>query len=143
AGIILAFWLHGKTLFGFFAVIGALGLSGVVINDSIIMLVKLNRAYDKTKNHQESNNQIAKIAQTRLRAVLLTTITTVAGLIPTAYGFAGYDPMLAEMMLALTWGLMFGTFITLLLIPCIYSLNEDARYFMQKIFHKHRIQENE
>jgi len=49
----------------------------------------------------------------------------VAGLFPTAYGFAGYDAMLAEMMLALTWGLAFGTLITLLLIPCTYSLTKN------------------
>ena len=124
-GVILAFWLHGKTLFGFYAAIGALGLAGVVINDSIIMLVKLDRDYDRDKKPSGSNSQIAHIAKTRLRAVLLTTITTVAGMLPTAYGFAGYDAMLAEMMLALTWGLIFGTLITLLLIPCVYSLGKD------------------
>ena len=126
-GIILAFWLHGKTLFGFYAAIGALGLAGVVINDSIIMLVKLDKEYDKNKEDAYSNPQIAHIAKTRLRAVILTTLTTVAGMLPTAYGFAGYDAMLAEMMLALTWGLVFGTLITLLLIPCVYSLGKDLR----------------
>ncbi|MFC1510619.1 efflux RND transporter permease subunit [Candidatus Omnitrophota bacterium] len=124
-GIIFAFWLHGKTLFGFFAAIGALGLAGVVINDSIIMLVKLDREYTKSKDKKESNKRIACISKTRLRAVLLTTITTVAGVLPTAYGFAGYDAMLAEMMLALTWGLLFGTLITLVLIPCVYSYVQD------------------
>lgn len=124
-GIVFAFWLHGKVLFGFFAAIGALGLAGVVINDSIIMLVKLDREYKKIKDKKESHQQIAHIAKTRLRAVILTTVTTVAGVLPTAYGFAGYDAMLAEMMLALTWGLMFGTLITLVLIPCIYSLVQD------------------
>ncbi len=126
-GIIFAFWLHGKTLFGFYAAIGALGLAGVVINDSIIMLVKLDKEYDKNKGHVYSSGQIAQIAKTRLKAVLLTTLTTVAGMLPTAYGFFGYDAMLAEMMLALTWGLIFGTLITLLLIPCVYSLGKDLR----------------
>ena len=127
-GVILAFWIHGKVLFGFFAAIGALGLAGVVINDSIIMLVKLDKEYDSSKTNPESNNQISNIAKTRLRAVLLTTITTVAGMLPTAYGFAGYDAMLAEMMLALTWGLVFGTLITLLLVPCVYSLGIDMKH---------------
>jgi len=127
-GIVLAFWLHGKVLFGFFAAIGALGLAGVVVNDSIIMLVKLDREYPKDIKPEESYRQIAQIAQTRLRAVVLTTLTTVAGILPTAYGFAGYDAMLAEMMLALAWGLVFGTVITLLLIPCIYSFLKDYEY---------------
>ena len=127
-GIILAFLLHGKILFGFYAAIGALGLAGVVINDSIIMLVKLDKDYDMNKDKSESNKQVARIAQTRLRAVILTTLTTVAGVLPTAYGLAGYDAMLAEMMLSLAWGLVFGTVITLLLIPTMYSLSKDIQY---------------
>ncbi|MFC1589917.1 efflux RND transporter permease subunit [Candidatus Omnitrophota bacterium] len=121
-GIILAFWLHGISMYGFFAVIGALGLSGVVINDAIIMLVKLDNECSASVPLDERNSMIARVAQTRLRAVILTTLTTVAGIIPTAYGWAGYDAMLAQMMLALAWGLFFGTMITLILIPCIYSL---------------------
>ncbi len=127
-GIIFAFLLHGKVLFGFYAAIGALGLAGVVINDSIIMLVKLDKEYDNKKSKEESTRQIARIAQTRLRAVILTTLTTAVGVLPTAYGFAGYDAMLAEMMLSLAWGLIFGTAITLLLIPCLYGLEKDLRF---------------
>ncbi|MCG2712449.1 MAG: efflux RND transporter permease subunit [Candidatus Omnitrophica bacterium] len=127
-GIVLAFWLHGKVLFGFFAAIGAVGLAGVVVNDSIVMLVKLEKHYDRLKGKAFSNAQIASISKTRLKAVILTTVTTVAGLLPTAYGFTGYDAMLAEMMLALAWGLMFGTLITLLLVPSAYSLGKDMSY---------------
>jgi multidrug efflux pump subunit AcrB len=122
-GVALAFWLHGKVLFGFFAAIGTLGMIGVVINDSIIMLDKLEHEFNPHEG--DRNTQIAGIAQTRLRAVVLTTLTTVAGVLPTAYGLAGYDAMLAEMMLALAWGLCFGTLITLILIPCVYSFLWD------------------
>jgi multidrug efflux pump subunit AcrB len=131
-GIVLAFWLHGKTLFGFYAAIGALGLAGVVINDSIIMLVKLDKEFDPGQSKDNTYCQIAAIAQTRLRAVVLTTVTTVVGVLPTAYGFAGYDAMLAEMMLALAWGLMFGTIITLILIPCVYSVEKEVYYAWKK-----------
>jgi len=119
-GVIFAFWLHGQTLFGFFAAIGSLGMAGVVINDAIIMLSKLD---DEYTNHIAVgiDEKIARIAQTRLKAVVLTTLTTVLGVMPTAYGIAGYDDMLAEMMLALAWGLLFGSLITLLLVPCLYS----------------------
>ena len=132
-GIIIAFWFHGKVLFGFFAAIGALGLSGVVINDSIIMLNKLDREYDDSKSKKESIFQISSIAKTRLRAVTLTTLTTCAGLFPTAYGIAGYDAMLAEMMLALAWGLIFGTLITLIIIPCIYGAGKDFNFIFERI----------
>jgi multidrug efflux pump subunit AcrB len=125
-GVILAFWLHGHTLFGFFAAIGTLGMAGVVINDAIIMLTKLEQEYDQ-HNTTNINEKIARIAQTRLKAVILTTLTTVAGVLPTAYGIAGYDAMLAEMMLALAWGLLFGSIITLVLVPCLYSLIQDMQ----------------
>jgi len=131
-GIVLAFWLHGKTLFGFFAAIGAIGLAGVVVNDSIIMLVKLEKSYNDSLGKNSVNQQISNIAKTRLRAVVLTTLTTVAGLLPTAYGFTGYDAMLAEMMLALCWGLIFGTLITLFLVPCMYSLIKQAQFKVKK-----------
>ncbi len=124
-GIILAFTLHGINVFGFFAAVGALGLSGVVVNDSIVMIAKLDDDYDITRGKAQSIRQIADSAKTRLRAVILTTITTAAGLIPTAYGIFGYDAMLAEMMLAMSWGLIFSTTLTLVLVPCLYSLGKD------------------
>ncbi|MBN1688053.1 MAG: efflux RND transporter permease subunit [Candidatus Omnitrophica bacterium] len=132
-GVVFAFWLHGKVLFGFYAAIGVLGLSGVVINDSIIMLTKLDKEYNNEKGDIHPHRQIADIAKTRLRAVTLTTLTTVAGLLPTAYGFAGYDAMLAEMMLALTWGLLFGTLITLVLIPSVFSVEKDIFFRFRKV----------
>ncbi|MCF7888363.1 MAG: efflux RND transporter permease subunit [Candidatus Omnitrophica bacterium] len=131
-GIVLAFLLHGKLVFGFFAAIGALGLAGVVINDSIIMLSKLD-AEIKAEDKEKVNRLIPEIAKTRLRAVVLTTVTTVAGVLPTAYGILGYDTMLAEMMLALAWGLIFGTTITLILVPCIYSFVQDLGFKIKKI----------
>jgi multidrug efflux pump subunit AcrB len=127
AGVVFTFVLHGKFMFGFFAAVGALGLAGVVINDSIIMLAKLDEEF-KADNREEANRQIPRIAQTRLRAVVLTTVTTVAGVLPTAYGVAGYDAMLADMMLALAWGLVFGTSITLILVPCLYSFLMDIKF---------------
>ena len=137
-GVILAFWLHGQTLFGFFAAIGSLGMAGVVINDAIIMLTKLDYEYgkatDKSMNEVANRNErIARIAATRLKAVILTTLTTVVGVLPTAYGVAGYDSMLSEMMLAMAWGLLFGSIITLLLIPCMYSFIQDLQQRLNTI----------
>jgi len=125
-GVFLAFWAHGQTLFGFFAAIGALGMAGVVINDSIIMLTKLDHEFIE-QSATPVNEKIARIAQTRLKAVVLTTLTTVVGVLPTAYGIAGFDAMLSEMMLALAWGLLFGTLITLLLVPSLYGVVQDIQ----------------
>ncbi len=131
-GIVFAFWFHGIFYFGFFAAIGAIGLMGVVVNDSIVMISKLEIEYDINKHKEFSNAQIADIVKTRLRAILLTTLTTVAGLFPTAYGIAGYDSMLAEMMLAMGWGLIFATLITLFLIPSVYSVIKHLDHLVHK-----------
>jgi multidrug efflux pump subunit AcrB len=132
-GVVAAFLLHGKFVFGFFAAVGVLGLAGVVINDSIVLVSKLDRELKEFKG-RVTDEQIARIAQTRLRAVVLTTLTAVVGVLPTAYGWVGFDAMLAEMMLALAWGLCFGTAITLILIPCIYSFMQDARFKVRHFF---------
>ncbi|WP_287372099.1 efflux RND transporter permease subunit [Prosthecochloris sp.] len=121
-GIIVAFIFHGIEFYGFFAVIGALGLAGVIVNDAIIMVTRLDRETRKKDNGKNLEVLISKAASTRLRAVLLTTLTTVAAMLPTAYGWAGYDPTLSQMMLALTWGLIGGTFVTLILVPCLYRI---------------------
>ncbi len=118
AGVVYALYFHGISLYGFFSAIGLIGLSGVVVNDAIVMIVKLERELDRAA--AVTAKDVADIAKTRLRAVFLTTITTVAGLLPTAYGVAGYDSMLSDMMLVMAWGLIFGTIITLVLIPMMY-----------------------
>jgi len=130
-GVVIAFYLHQKLSFGFYAAIGTLGMLGVVVNDAIVMLNKL----DKTAKTSFTDLVFtASVAKTRLRAILLTTITTVAGVMPTAYGIGGIDTMLSDMMIALAWGLLFGTAITLILTPCVYMIEQDIkRLFSRKI----------
>ena len=120
AGVVYVLLAHGMSVFGFFAVIGTLGMIGVVINDSIVMIDMIEKNIKQNLEHHPWQT-IARIASTRLRPILLTTLTTVVGILPTAYGFAGFDSMLAEMMLTMGWGLAFGTLITLILIPSLYT----------------------
>lgn len=115
AGVVFILLLHGMSIYGFFAVIGALGMIGVVVNDAIVMVDKLDNEPDKS---------ISEVASSRLRPILITTLTTVVGVLPTAYGWAGFDSMLAEMMLVMGWGLLFSTTITLILIPIFYSFSK-------------------
>jgi len=67
-------------------------------------------------------------AAARLRPVLLTTITTVVGLLPLAYGIGGSDPFIAPMALALGWGILFASPLTLVLVPCLYAISEDFSF---------------
>lgn len=120
-GVIFAFLLHGLPL-SFMAVLGIVGLNGIVVNDSIVLVSFINRLRATGMNRKES---IIKGVQMRIRPVILTTITTVGGLSTVAYGIGGKDPFLVPMALAICWGLLFATILTLLIIPCIYSILDD------------------
>ena len=119
-GVILAFAIHGEP-FSFLAMMGIIGLSGVVVNDSIVLIDFANSIH--RENPDLPLEQVAMEAGSmRLRAVFLTTITTVLGLLPTAYGIGGEDPFIVPMALSFAWGLMFSTGVTLILVPVLYTI---------------------
>lgn len=132
-GVSIAFFFHKiffdeKLVFSFLASLGVVGLTGVVVNDSIVMVDFINKLRRLGFNRHDS---IVSAGIARLRPVILTTITTVFGLLPTAYGLGGNDPFLKPMALAMAWGLMFATMITLIVVPAYYSIWEDRGY----VFH--------
>ena len=122
-GVIIAFALHGEPI-SFVAMLGMIGLVGVVVNDSLVMVNYLNNV----RKQSPGGNIVALIAEgsaDRLRAVLMTTLTTVVGLVPLAYGLGGTDAFMAPMALALGYGLLFATVVTLALVPCLYMIFDD------------------
>ena len=123
-GVIWAFYFHGEPL-SFFALTGSLALMGVIVNDSLVMVSHLNYLRDKSAKLEDKTVWIARGSRDRLRAVVLTTLTTMAGVLPLAYGIGGTDVFLQPMVLALGYGLIFGTFLTLILLPCMYLMNYD------------------
>jgi multidrug efflux pump subunit AcrB len=122
-GVILAFKIHGEP-FGFIAMLGVIGLIGVLVNDSLVLVNHVNDLREK-KRHEDLKILVSVGTSNRLRPILMTTLTTVAGLMPLAYGVGGKDPYMAPMALALTWGLVFATPITLLLVPNLYIIGHD------------------
>lgn len=124
-GVLLVFMGHGEP-FSFMGALGTIGLSGVVVNDSLVLVDHLN---SMRKKEPERNiwQLIAAGTADRLRAIILTTITTVGGILPLAYGIGGADPMNAPMALSLGWGLLFATPLTLVLVPCLYGVYMDVK----------------
>ncbi len=120
-GVIVAFLAHGLPL-SFIAIMGIVGLNGVVVNDSIVLVDFINKLRAGGMDRAES---IVKAGQLRIRPVILTTVTTAGGLSTVAYGIGGKDPFLVPMALALCWGLVFATALTLIVIPCIYSILDE------------------
>ena len=121
-GIIWAFLFHMEPK-SFLALFGAVGLAGIVVNNSIVLIDFTNKAKAKGMSLREA---IIEAASLRLRPILLTTITTVFGLLPVAYGIMGDDPFLEPMALAIGWGLAFATCCTLLFTPCLYAVVDDV-----------------
>lgn len=129
-GVIWAFFFHGTAL-SFFATMGALGLIGVVVNDTIIMVTEVNRELKESPNANLVRTVVSG-ATNRLRPVLLTTVTTVAGLLPTAYGIGGKDALIMPLTLAMAYGLMFATIITLVLTPSLLIIGHDIAHLFGK-----------
>jgi multidrug efflux pump subunit AcrB len=131
-GIVIAFTLHNEP-FGFLAMLGAVGMAGVVVNDSLVLVNHLNEL--KQKNPSLSAGElVVQGTSDRLRAILMTTFTTVAGLLPLAYGIGGSDIYMGPMALALGYGILFATPLTLVLVPCLYLVGEDIK----KIFRRNK-----
>jgi multidrug efflux pump subunit AcrB len=134
AGVIFAFALHGESI-GFVAIMGIIGLGGVVVNDSLVLVSHINRLQAQMPG-ENIKKVVARGSANRLRAVILTTLTTVGGVLPLAYGFGGTDPYMAPMCLALAYGLMFATPITLILVPSLYVIRHDIGSILLRLGHK-------
>jgi multidrug efflux pump subunit AcrB len=63
----------------------------------------------------------------RFRPIVITSLTTVAGLFPTAYGIAGSNSYITPMVMAMAWGVLFGVLVTLVILPCLYALDRDIK----------------
>ena len=120
-GVIWAFFFHGLPI-SFFMMMGVVGLNGIVVNDSIVLVEFINNLRREGIDRRTS---IIQGGQLRLRPVILTTITTALGLTPTAYGIWGGDPFLKPMALTIVWGIICATALTLIVIPCIYAIIDD------------------
>ncbi len=131
-GVIIAFVLHNEPM-SFMGMLGTIGLIGVVVNDSLVLANHLN----ELRQNKPNAKLIALVAEgtaNRLRPVILTTLTTVVGLLPLAYGIGGSDPFMAPTALALAYGLLFATLLTLVLVPSMYLVQLDIEKLISKIW---------
>ncbi|MFC1678858.1 efflux RND transporter permease subunit [Elusimicrobiota bacterium] len=122
-GVVFAFYLHGKML-GIMAVVGILGLAGVVVNDSLVMASTIKDIH-RDKPGGSIRDAILEGATLRFRAVLLTSVTTLGGVFPLAYGLVGKAGWFQPMVLALGWGLFAATILTLFSLPCLLLILDD------------------
>jgi multidrug efflux pump subunit AcrB len=150
-GVVWTFLIAGQAL-GFMAFMGVVALVGVVVNDSIVLVTFINQ---KRKEGLELKEAVYEASLGRFRAVILTTFTTVAGLLPIAHPIitrvfsfgsdVDSDPFLQPMALSFAWGLLVASLVTLVFIPCNYLFFEQVKAFssklLRRIIHSRRDQE--
>ncbi len=117
SGVIWSLVIHGKSL-SLMGIIGIVGLSGVVVNVSIILLKFVQ---DRLIDGMEFRQAITEAGVSRLRPIVMTTVSTLIGLLPTIYGVGGIDTFVQPIALVLGWGLFVATIMTLLFLPAVLS----------------------
>ena len=122
-GAIVGHWVMGIDL-TLLSMFGIFGLSGIVVNDSIILVIFFKQL---KQAGMESSEAIVEAACQRLRAVLLTSLTTIAGLTPLLFETSLQAQFLIPMAVSISFGLAFATFLVLLLVPALLMVHEGIR----------------
>ena len=115
-GVVIGLLL-AKSYFGFMTLLGVISLAGIVINNAIVLLDRIN--IEINGNVLAPPRAVIEAAQRRLRPILLTTVTTVGGLIPL---WVGGGVMFEPMAIAILFGLIFATALTLGVVPVFYTV---------------------
>ncbi len=129
-GVLFALMLNGQPL-SFMAMLGVIALAGVIVNNAIILVDFVNQARARGVGKMES---IFEAARTRLRPIFLTTMTTVAGLLPTAHGIGGLDKFVVPIAISLGYGLLFGSLLTAFIFPAAIATLDDFEAFLKRKF---------
>lgn len=134
-GAILGHLLTGYDL-SILSLFGIVALSGVVVNDSLLLIDRINQARRKGEEMHES---ILRAGQRRFRPILLTSLTTFFGLAPMILETSTQAQFLIPMAISLAFGILFATAITLILIPVTYYVLEDIRdlFSLKAVHHRH------
>ncbi len=127
-GVVLAFFLTGRT-FGMTAYIGVLMLVGIVVKNGILLVDYTNVLRGRGMARDEA---VITAGPTRLRPILMTTLATIAGMLPIAIGYGQGSETQAPMATAVIGGLITSTMLTLFVIPTVYTMFDDLGRFLQK-----------
>lgn len=131
-GAVLGHWLNDLPL-GILSFNGIIALSGVVVNDSLLLVSRFN---DLKPDSEHLHEAISLACRSRLRAVLLTSLTTYAGLMPLLGETSRQAQFLIPAAVSLGYGIMFATVITLILIPTLLHIQHDINGLLQRFWYK-------
>lgn len=108
---------------------GIIALAGVVVNDSLILVDYVNQSREEGQNLKQA---VVDAGCARFRAIVLTSLTTFAGLLPIVLERSMQAQLVIPMAISLAFGILFATVITLLLIPCLYVVLDDIKKLFRK-----------
>ncbi|NVK29485.1 MAG: efflux RND transporter permease subunit [Gammaproteobacteria bacterium] len=128
-GAVSGHLIMGMTL-SIMSLLGILALTGVIVNDSLVLVDFINRRIKK--DGQSLFNAVSEAGAARFRPVLLTSLTTFIGLTPLLLDTSTQAQFLIPMAVSLGFGILFATFITLILVPCNYLIADDIRRFFRR-----------
>jgi len=123
-GVVGALYLSGTTI-NVVAMIGMVMLAGIVVNNAIVLIDAINQ---RRAAGLEKHQAILEAGKARLRPILMTTATTVLGLLPMAMGLGEGAELRGPLAITVIGGLVAGTLLTLLVIPVVYSLLDRKAY---------------
>ena len=119
-GMIWGHYLHGVPL-SMFSVVGFIGMAGIIINDSIVLVTTID---EYARDHPFRQAVVNGVCD-RLRAVVLTTATTVFGLAPLLFETSRQAQFLLPTVITLAYGLGVGLFLVILLVPALLAVQKD------------------
>ena len=122
-GAIIGHYIIGIPL-GLLSFFGILALSGVVVNDSLVLVNRYNEYKSQGKDYYEA---MALAAQSRFRAIFLTSVTTFMGLSPLVFETSVQAQFLIPMAVSLAFGILFATVITLIIVPVLIGVLEQLK----------------
>lgn len=127
-GAIFLFFIMGKTL-NMMALIGIIMLVGIAVNDSIILVDAINQL---KKEGLLRKDAIIQAGLQRVRPIIMTSLTTILALLPLTFGIGESAALRSPMALAVIGGLVTSTLLTLVVIPCVYNVFDQAVEFFWK-----------
>ncbi len=131
-GLIGAIWGHlllGWTL-TLFSMFGMVGLTGIVVNDAIVLIERINSNLAEGMSFTDA---LVQGGIRRFRAVFLTSISTVGGLTPMIFESDPYADMMIPVAITIVFGVIFATVLTLVLIPCLLMIINDMRLLVSRL----------
>ncbi len=123
-----------------FSILGVTACAGVVVNDNLVLIDRINRLREEG---QELFSALLQAGEDRFRPIILTSLTTFVGLLPIMSETSVQAQFLIPMVTSLSFGVLFATGVTLILVPALFLIAEDLGAFRLRLLHRYRAHRGE